>query len=62
MQKDKISFSTLIIFIMLLCVPGFSKADSTEKINKTKKWLELLHMDQGLKREIDQNQEIGLPT
>ena len=60
MQREKISFFTLIIFIMLLCVSGFSKADSTEKINKTKKWLELLHMDQGLKREIDQNQEIVL--
>jgi hypothetical protein len=57
MQREKISFSTLIIFIIFLCVAGFSKADSNEKINKTKKWLELLHMDQGLKREIDQTQE-----
>lgn len=57
MQREKISFSTLIIFIMLLSFSGFSNADSSEKINKTKKWLELLHMDQGLEREIDKNKE-----
>lgn len=62
MQREKISFSTLIIFIMLLSFPGFSNAGSSEKINKTKKWLELLHMDQGLEREIDKNKESVLSS
>ena len=60
MQRKKLNLSILLIFIMLFCVPGFSKADSTEKINKTQRWLKLMHMDQGLKREIDQSQKIIL--
>lgn len=64
-QRGKINFSVIVIFIILLFVSGYSKADNFEKINKTKKWLELLNMDQGLKREIDQAQESilsSLPT
>lgn len=34
-----------------------SNAGSSEKITKTKKWIELLHMDQGLERDIDKNKE-----
>ncbi len=54
--------------MMLLGQAGLSNAGSsqkTNKINKTKKWLELLRIDKGVEREIEKNKErvlLSLPA
>jgi hypothetical protein len=50
---------------MLLGQAGLSNAANSQKINKTKKWLELLRIDKGVEREIDKNKErvfVNLPA
>ena len=57
MQKKTLSLAIFMIFILLFCITGVSKADGAEKKIKIQKWLELMHMDQGLNQEIDRKQE-----
>lgn len=57
MQNKTLSLAIFMIFILLFCITGVSKADGAEKKIKIQKWLELMHMDQGLNQEIDRKQE-----